>query len=231
MFRLETFYQSKEWLAFRLDVINARTHEDGFVYDEITNKPILRAYDLILHHKIELTDENVNDFNISLNPDNIQIVSHRTHNFIHDRLNSYGRQQVFLVYGAPCAGKRAWVDENKNAGDLVVELDAIWECLSGGSRYTKPNSLKENVFAVRDCLLDCVRYRRGKWRNAYVIGGYALSADRDRICRELAAREIYIDTSYTECLERLERDDVRRGIPEYKSYIDEWFRVHEIGQR
>ena len=229
MFRLETFYQSKEWLAFRENIIHERTREDGFVYDEITNKPILRAYDLILHHKTELTDENVNDFNISLNPDNVQIVSHRTHNFIHDRLNTYGRQQVFIVYGPPCAGKRTWVQENKSAGDLVLDIDSIWECVSGGRRYNKPNSLKDNVFAVRDCILDCVRYRRGRWRNAYIIGGYPLSTDRDRIRRELAAREIYIDTSKDECLERLQRDEARRGIPEYRGYIEEWFRLHEIG--
>ena len=230
MFRLDTFYQSKEWLAFRLQIIDERTHEDGFVYDEITHKPIVKAYDLILHHKIELTDENVNDFDISLNPDNVQIVSHRTHNFIHDRLNTYRRQQVFLVYGAPLAGKTSWVLENKGAGDLVLDIDNIWECISGGNRYIKPNSLKENVFAVRDCLLDCVRYRRGKWHNAYVIGGYPLSSERDRIRRELAAREIYIDTTQAECMERLERDETRRELPQYKEYIAEWFRLHEIGQ-
>ena len=232
MFRLDTFYQSKEWLAFRQEIINARTHEDGFVYDEITNKPILRAYDLILHHKIELTDENVNDFNISLNPENVQIVSHKTHNMIHDRFNNYGywRRNVFIVYGAPLSGKTSYVHEVKNAGDLVLDMDSIWECISGCRRYFKPSALKEDAFAVRDCLLDCVRYRRGHWLNAYIIGGYPLVTERDRMTRELAAREIYIDTSKEECLARLERDEIRRGIPEYKKYIDDWFRLFEIGK-
>lgn len=232
MFRLETFYQSKEWLAFRMQVIEARTAEDGFVYDEITNKPILRAYDLILHHKIELTDENVNDYNISLNPDNVQIVSHKTHNMIHDRFNNYAawRRNVFIVYGAPLSGKSSYVREIKNAGDLVLDMDSIWECISGCNRYYKPNALRDNAFAVRDCLLDCVRYRRGHWLNAYIIGGYPLISERDRITRELGARLIYVDTPREICLDRLAHDEERSGIPEYKGYIEEWFRLYEIGK-
>lgn len=230
MFRLETFYQSKEWLAFRKQLIEDRTHEDGFIYDEITKQPIVRAYDLILHHKEELTDENVNDYNVSLNPDNILIVSHKTHNRIHERFGTPTRQQVYIVFGAPLSGKTSWVRENKGAGDLVLDIDSIWECIGAGERYIKPNSLKEDVFAVRDCLLDCVRYRRGKWHNAYVIGGYALSSDRERITRELAAREIFIDTPKEVCFERLEMDEARRTLPQYKEFIEEWFRLYEISK-
>ena len=98
MWTLSDFYRSKEWLAFRKVVIDDRMHEDGLVYDEITGHPIVRAYDIILHHKIELTEENVNDVNISLNPDNIQIVSHKTHNSLHDRFGRHNRE-VFVVYG------------------------------------------------------------------------------------------------------------------------------------
>lgn len=228
MFTLDTFYQSKEWLAFRLQVIADRTADDGYVYDEITHKPILRAYDLILHHIVELTDENVNNLNVSLNPENILIVSHATHNRIHDNFGTIKRQQVFLVWGPPLSGKTTWVHDNKGASDLVVDIDSIWECISGGARYDKPNGLKEDAFAVRDCLLDCVRYRRGKWRNAYVIGGYALQSDRERLRQSLGAREVFIDTSREECLKRLEEDEARRVIPKYQEYINEWFRLYEI---
>ena len=58
MFRnLDEFYRSDEWTKFRLMVINDRTREDGFVYDEVTGKPIVRKYDVILHHKVELTED------------------------------------------------------------------------------------------------------------------------------------------------------------------------------
>ena len=56
MFTLFTFYRSDEWQRFRDTIIAERTQEDGYIYDEVTVKPILKDYDLILHHKIELTE-------------------------------------------------------------------------------------------------------------------------------------------------------------------------------
>lgn len=42
------FYRSDEWKNFREVVISERTKDDGFIYDEMTGKPITKAYDLIL---------------------------------------------------------------------------------------------------------------------------------------------------------------------------------------
>ena len=124
------FYRSKEWADFRKVVIAERDQEDGFEHDEYTGKPIVKAYDIILHHKIELTEENVHDYTISLNPDNIMIVSHKTHNIIHNKLG-YKVRGVFIVYGAPLAGKSSWVKDNMTEGDLVIDIDSIWQMVSG----------------------------------------------------------------------------------------------------
>ena len=172
------FYRSKEWEKFRQVVIGERMRPDGFVYDEVTGKPIVKAYDIILHHIEELTEENVNDYNISLNPSNIQLVSHKTHNIIHNKLGHMGRE-VYLVYGAPFAGKREWVADNMVEGDLVCDIDDIWQCVSGCARYTKPNRLKAVVFKTRDLLIDNIKYRVGKWHSAYIVGGYALQSERN----------------------------------------------------
>ena len=105
---LSAFYTSKEWADFRQVLIAERTAADGFVYDEITGKRIVNAYDIILHHKSPLTLDNVNDANISLNPDNIQIVSFKTHNEIHERFGTWTRH-IYLVYGCPLSGKSTFV--------------------------------------------------------------------------------------------------------------------------
>jgi len=226
MFTLFTFYRSKEWAEFRRVVIAERTKEDGFVYDEITGKPIVKAYDLILHHKIELTEENVNDYNISLNPENIQIVSFKTHNRIHDRLGLQKQREVFLVYGSPLSGKSSWVQKNMNEGDLIVDIDRIWECLSGCDMYVKPNRLKACVFDVRNTLYDIVKYRRGKWLNAFLVGGFPEFSERERLCREFDAKEIFIDVSKEECLQRLKDNAEGRG-EEWKEYIEKWFMIYQ----
>lgn len=219
---LFSFYHSKEWAKFRQNVIAERMHDDGFVYDEVTEKPITRAYDIILHHKIELTEENVNDYDISLNPQNIMIVSHKTHNYLHNKLG-HSNREVFLVYGAPLSGKSTWVKESMSPGDLVIDIDSIWQCVSNLSRYEKPARLKSVVFKVRDSLLDAVKYRLGKWNNAYVIGGYPLQSERERLIKELHAREVYIECSIEECLKRLQEAEDGRDKAEWERYIRAWF--------
>lgn len=224
MYNLETFYSCKDWLAFRNVVINERLNEDGLTICEYCGKPILKAYDIILHHRIFLTEENVNDTQISLNPSLIQLVHHKCHNLIHNKLG-YIRKEIFLVYGSPLAGKTTWVKENAEPGDFIIDIDNIWECVSGLDRYNKPAKLNAIVFGVRDYLMDQLRIRNGKWNNAYIVGGYPLISERERICKQLGAREIYIESSREECLKRLnERGD--RDISEWTKYIDDWWRKY-----
>lgn len=220
-YTLDTFYQSKEWAKFRQVVIADRVQPDGFVYDEVTGQPIVRQYDIILHHKVYLTEANVNDASVALNPDNIQIVSHRTHNKIHNKFG-YKRQEVFLVFGSPLAGKTSYVRENMIPGDLVLDLDIIWYSITGGLPYTKPPCLNPVAFGIRDYILESIRIRRGRWQNAYIIGGYPLISERERLCRQTGAREIFIDTPKRECLERL-KNDKNRDKAEWEKYINVWW--------
>ena len=219
---LYEFYRSEEWETFRKIIIAERTREDGLIYDEETSKPILKRYDLVLHHRIELTEENIRDATIALNPDNIEVVSFRTHNLIHNRVG-YTTRCVYIVYGSPFSGKTSWVNENKSEGDLVIDIDNIWQCVSGCERYVKPARLRSVVFKMRDGLLDAARYRLGKWENCYIIGGYALTSERERLSKEMGAREVFIDTDKENCLSRLERCEDGRDKDEWKKYIEEWW--------
>ena len=226
-YTLATFYRSKEWEQLRKVIIAERTQPDGFIYDEETGKPIVQAYDLILHHKVFLTEENVNDFDISLNPANIEVVSHKTHNQLHDRLG-IARKEIFIIYGPPLAGKTTWVRENKGPNDLVIDIDSLWEAVSG-KRYIKPGRLKSVVFRMRDDLLEMVKYRFGKWSSAYIIGGYASAGQRERLAQELGARLVFIEASQDECLTRL-ANDTERDAEEWSKYIFEWFETYTTGE-
>lgn len=201
-----------------------RANEDGEIICNYCGKPITRAYDIIGHHKTELTDENCNDYNISLNPDNVALVHHRCHNYIHNKFG-YKERQIFLIYGAPLSGKTSYVRESMNSGDLIIDMDNIWQCISGCDRYVKPNNLKSVAFKIRNELIECARYRNGKWRNVYIIGGYPIQSDRERLCKELGAREIYIECDKEECLRRLEASN-DRDKDEWKKYIEGWFNIY-----
>ena len=218
---LYDFYHSQEWRTLTKTLRIERTDDNGQIICEYCGKPIVKAYDCIGHHKTELTEENVNDYMVSLNPENIMLCHGACHNRIHDKLG-YSRRQVFLVYGAPLSGKTTYVKNSMSEGDLIIDMDNLWQAISGCDRYIKPGRLRSIVFRLRDDLIDMVKYRFGKWNNAYIIGGYPLQSERERLLKELSAREVFIDTSKTECIERLAADP-DRDTEEWLKYIDDWF--------
>lgn len=225
-FTLANFYHSREWERLVAQLRLDRQDADGNIICAHCGKPIVKMYDCIGHHTMFLTEDNVNDINISLNPDLIQLVHHRCHNRIHDKLG-YNNREVFLVWGSPLSGKTTFVDDTRSVGDLVVDIDNMWECVSG-SRYLKPNKLKSVVFGMRDYLMDCVKVRRGKWDKAYIIGGFPLISDRERILKEYGAREIFISTTKEECIARLDACDDGRDKEAWRGYIDEWWRLSKL---
>ena len=225
MFTLDNFYTSRTWAKFIEQLRQERTNENGELLCERCGKPILRKYDCIGHHVTELTEENVNDYDVSLNPDNVKLIHHKCHNEEHQRFGGF-RQRVFLVYGSPCSGKTSWVDETANGDDLILDVDRLWDALCNDGRYHKqvgkskrPGRISPVIFAVRDCIFDQIRTRSGMWRNAYIIGGYPLRTDRDRLCNLLGAEPIYCEATLDECLARAETE----RPPEWKDYIRRWF--------
>lgn len=227
MFTLANFYQSGEWVRLVQSIRLNRVNSDGDIICEYCGELIVRAYDCIGHHVIELTDANVNDYMVSLNPDNIQLVHHKCHNRIHKKLR-YGEdvRQIYLVYGSPMSGKTTWVNDVLVPGDLVVDMDNIWQCISGLDRYIKPGTLNACAFGVRDTLLDMVKYRTGRWRNAYIIGGYPLISERERLCKMLGAREVFIDTNKDECVARLMRCEDGRDTEQWLTFINDWWKKY-----
>ena len=225
MFTLNSFYRSKEWESFRQVIINERTKEDGFIYDEITGDPIIQAYDIILHHVTPLTEMNVNDYSISFNPDNIQIVSHKTHNIIHQRFGYEGSRHIYLVYGSPCSGKSTYVKNVAGADDLILDIDKIYKCISNNEEHIKSKRISSCVFKVRDLLLDIINTRNGKWKNAYIIGGYPYEGEREKLCTALGAEAILIEASKEECIARAKENRPK----EYIKYIEDWFNTVGVG--
>lgn len=223
MFTLSTFYKSREWEDLIKILKIERVNSEGVLICEHCGKPIIKSYDCIGHHKEELTEANVNDRTVSLNPDNIALVHHQCHNAIHERFGHDGTRHIYLVYGAPGAGKRAYVEAAAGRDDLILDLDSLYAAITLRDRYDHSNRVSRNVFGLRDCILDQIKTRAGKWRSAWVIGGYPLSSERSRLCEMLGAEPVYIDTPQSECL--LTCKD--RGY-DYLEYCVKWFDSYTV---
>ena len=97
------FYNSDEFNSLKEYLTNERKNpDDGMVYCEHCGRPIVKKYDMVAHHKKELTDQNINDYMISLNPELIVLVHFKCHNEIHRRFGKegYRRHISFMVHRA-----------------------------------------------------------------------------------------------------------------------------------
>lgn len=167
------------------------------------------------HHKVELTLDNIDDVNVTLNPDNIEVLCHDCHNAAHKRFGyAVGAKRVYLVYGSPCAGKTTYVNSVATRNDLIVDLDKIHRAICICGLYDKPDATKRVAFNVRDYLLDEVRTAtpRRKWHAAYIIGTYPDRIDRDMFVQDYGAELVHIDTSKEECIKRAYQDIERSSI-------------------
>lgn len=220
MYTLKTFYKSSDWTNLLQVLKLERVNVNGELICEYCHKPMLNKYDIIGHHKKELTESNVNDYNISLNPDNIMLIHFKCHNQIHERFGYERPRKVYIVYGSPCAGKSTWVNNNATRDDLIIDMDKIWECISCCDKYNKPNRLKQNAFGIHNALIEQVNMRIGKWKNAFIIGGYPLRMDRIRLADKLGAELIHIDTDKETCLNRSINED-------WTKFIKDWWEIYQ----
>ena len=226
MDKLKAFYHSRKWESFTKQLRLERATAEGYVICEHCGKPILKPYDCIAHHVTELTEQNVGDISIALNPDNIKLIHFRCHNELHKRFGFNRRpiKKVYIVFGAPCSGKTSFVEENAGDNDIILEIDRLYQGITKSGVHELPQAVKSNVFKLRDSMLDMIATRYGAWENAYIIGGYPLLNERERLAdRVNADKIIYVDTPKEVCLLRLESEPNGRDRDKWRGYIDDWF--------
>ena len=223
---LTDFYRGNAWRQLRKRLMLERVKADGVLYCEYCNKPIVKASGCIGHHIEPITADNVHNWDIALNPENVQLVHAKCHNYIHEKLGLW-TQKVYIVYGAACSGKTSYVKQNKGLNDLVIDLDNIFECITLEKRYVKPDSLKAAAFAVREALYNTIQTRCGNWRTAWVIGSLPYNKDRELLAQRLGAEIVFINADKQTCLERAADNERPK---EWAEYIAEWFEDYQAGE-
>lgn len=216
---VKNFYASDKWINFRLLLISQRGNKC-----ERCRKIVTKSINIIGHHKEELTPENVGDYNVSLNPDKVELVCRTCHDEEHNRFGHKVKHNVYLVYGAPLSGKKTFVNQSITRGDMVIDIDRLYEAVSMLPSYDKPNNLFSNVINIHNALIDNVKTRYGKWNDCYLVGGYADKYKREKMANDLGAELIFCDTSKEECLNRLSIDEERKyRRDEWRGFIEKWF--------
>ncbi|MEG3040885.1 MAG: HNH endonuclease signature motif containing protein [Clostridium sp.] len=215
---VKQFYSTTAWIELRRNLII-----DNKMTCDKCKEVFLDTSKLIGHHIKELTQDNINDTNITLNKENIEIICHECHNKEHRRFG-YNKKKVYIVYGPPLSYTREVVYETSKYGDLIVDIDSLFQAVSGQPLYDKPDNIRFNVFRIRDNIIDQIKTRYGKWCDAYIVGGYANKGDRERLQKELNAELIFCNMTKEECYARV--TETGKGKDWY-GYIDKWFEEYK----
>lgn len=131
------------------------------------------------------------------------------------------RKTVNVVYGSPCAGKTTYVREHAGDDDIIVDADALYAAISNRDPHDM-NFAQYNIASneLREAMYDVIRYRKGRWKTAWVIAVCPTQNDRDKVKeRVLADNFILIDTDEKTCVER----GKERGEG-WDTIIRNWFR-------
>lgn len=75
------FYNSGAWKNTRRDYMQSV----GRLCERCLKRGIISSADVV-HHKVPLTEETVNDLNLSLNWDNLQALCRKCHAEVHDEI-------------------------------------------------------------------------------------------------------------------------------------------------
>lgn len=131
---------------------------------------------------------------------------------------------IYLVYGSPCSGKSTYIKEHMNDGDIVCDVDLLYEAIGCRKAHDADLWVHETALKLKNTLLGIIRDRDGMWKDAYVVSTAnteeKIKKDKERINADEC---IFVDTPYDVCMERA------KDRPQYFKYlIEEWFATKEI---
>lgn len=136
-------------------------------------------------------------------------------------------QLVFLVAGAPGAGKTTYVQKKKCKGDLVVDLDTLAAALQGVSDpHPDYKTVMDAVLAAREAIYHTIENRSGTWENAYVITSNPNPFAVNELAKRLDAKLVYIKPSEQECCEQVKNDHTRLNKANDLRLVAEWYKLN-----
>lgn len=190
---LASFYSSEAWAKARhlARVTNIEKH--GELTCELCGKPILISRDCVIHHKIPVTDENMNDVNITLNPDNLMVLDWRCHERIHER-GWVGLKKIYLIVGDTKQGLEL-AHKARKKGDLIVDTDSLWRAFTGLDTPDKEQEkrLLDDVMRTRNFLIDRLVMRAGDWKVAWITFDPRFTGEKERLQKKLGAELIELE--------------------------------------
>lgn len=246
----KAFYRSQAWRRARSAYVDQRKSIDGGLCELCQEEPGTEV-----HHKIFLRPENIDDENITLNPDNFALLCYTCHQLEHEaarriaQLNAKQRDgkrgvlvngsyyyddngevqpfRVHIVWGAPGSGKTTYVRKHIQPGDIVIDLDLIGRALSLADKTNVPRNVERIAYDIRDYLYSQISQRKLDAKQVWVVAGLPKRQQRHELASRLGADLIFIEATFTECYAHIRHDNERNDKALQLAIIEKWFRDYE----
>ena len=132
---------------------------------------------------------------------------------------------VYLINGAPGAGKTTLALQRMTERDLLIDVDIICAALQGTSElYSDHTPVLGAAMAAVDALYGVIERREGHWENAYVITASSNENAVRMLAEKLQADLIRVDTPREQCISQIINDSRRHGREdEFIEITNKWF--------
>ena len=111
-------------------------------------------------------------------------------------------KKITIVCGPPGSGKSTYVNQRKKFGDLIIDLDLIWQALTGMSRNQRPSNILPFVLSCRDNIYSQLR-EPNDIDTAWIIAGLPRARDREQLSEKLKAKIVLLLFNKETCLNRI----------------------------
>lgn len=128
---------------------------------------------------------------------------------------------VYLVSGASGSGKTTHVRNHRNRGDLVIDLDYLYQAFGLLDMYDKPETLTPFVFAAKNAAI--ARIGESDIRQAWIIQSHVTSVDIQDLSLLHRVQHIQMDTTAEESKRRIiESDRPEHLKASMINHVDRW---------
>lgn len=142
-----------------------------------------------------------------------------------EKYESITKKKVYIVSGAPGAGKTTYVHNHKTNNDLVVDMDYICAALNAtSSLYQNHEPVLSVALQLQELLYQVIENREGKWENAWVITATSNQRAVKQLARRLEGEIIPLETPLNQCIRNIQSDSRRNGSKERMiNLAQKWF--------
>ena len=136
-----------------------------------------------------------------------------------------------IVTGPPGSGKTTWVNEHKQPGEIVLDLDAIKAALLGEEHFHSQvdSAMVDILQDIRNVVYHNLS-RNALSQKAYIITTEADAVELKVLGETLNADIKVMDTDKETCKARVAADSTRTEKTVFYRLIDEWFEKWEGGE-